>query len=283
MRRPPPGACDAHCHVIGPHSRFPLVPGAGDIRSDSCAGHLRQLDDLGLSRAVIVHPSSVYGDRREALLDALAQGNARYRGVAVAHADVDDATLESWRVAGVRALRFVTVKDAQGRPFAGSAGFNDFFALAPRMRTLGWHAQFWGDCADIVSRERDLTRSGVPIVLDHMGKIEVGAGADGRDFLRLCSLVREGAIWVKLTLCRNSRHTPDYADLRPFHDALVAANPDRLLWGSDWPHLRMGDAAPDAAHLLRLFSSWIGDEGIEARILADNPQSLFGFPPLGDT
>jgi 2-pyrone-4,6-dicarboxylate lactonase len=281
MTQLPAGACDAHCHVIGPHARYPLAPGAGDIRSDSCADHLRLLDNLGLARAVIVHPSSVYGDAHNALLDALAQGRERYRGVAVAHEDVSDASLERWRDAGVRALRFVTVKDAQGRPFAGSAGFDDFLSLAPRLKALGWHAQFWGDCADIIRRERDLTSAGVPIVLDHMGKIDVAAGPMGRDFLRLCELVRDGALWVKLTLCRNSRLGPEYEDLRPFHDALVDANPDRLLWGSDWPHLRMGAAAPDPKHLLGLFQTWIGDSVIEAKILSSNPESLFGFAPYG--
>jgi 2-pyrone-4,6-dicarboxylate lactonase len=278
----PSGACDTHCHVIGPHSRFPVAPDAGDIRSDSCAAHLRLLDELGLSRAVIVHPSSVYGARHEALLEALAQGAQRYRGVGVAHADIDDATLTHWHEAGVRALRFITVKNAQGQPFPGSAGFSDFISLAPRLKAMGWHAQFWSDCADIVAREADLSASGVPIVLDHMGRIDVSAGVAGHDFRRLCDLVRDGNFWLKLTLCRNSTKGPDYIDLRPFHDALVNANPDRLLWGSDWPHLRMGVNAPDVASLLRLFSSWIGDRDIESKILVDNPQSLFGFAPVGD-
>jgi len=276
----PAGACDSHCHVIGPHEAYPLAAGAGDIRSDSVATHLKLLDEVGLSRALVVHPSPAYGGAHDVLLAALAHGGERYRGVAVAHADVSDRQLETWRAAGVCALRFVDVKDAQGRPFSGSAGFADLERLAPRMRTLGLHAQVWADCDTIAANAALLNRLGMPVVFDHMGKPDVAAGAKSPAFARLCAMVREGLVHVKLTLCRNSKQFPHYSDLRPFHDALVDANAAQLVWGSDWPHLRMGALAPDVSHLLDIFCDWIDDEAIRRRILVANPQRLFGFTPI---
>jgi 2-pyrone-4,6-dicarboxylate lactonase len=96
--------------------------------------------------------------------------------------------------------------------------------------------------------------------------------------VRLCDLVRDGRLWVKLSLCRNSQQFPDYPDLRPLHDALIEANPGRLVWGSDWPHLRMGPLTPDPVHLLDLFLAWAGDQAIITQILATNPAHMFGFP-----
>lgn len=275
----PAGACDSHCHVIGPHERFPLAQGSGDIRDGSCALHLAMLDALGLDRALIVHPSSVYGGDHAAFLSALAAGGSRYRGVAVARADVSDAQLDAWMQAGVCALRFVAVKTPQGLPFPGSAGFDDLIALAPRLRERGMHAQVWADCRDTLAQEAQLTKLGIPIVLDHMGRMDVAAGASGADFQRLCALVGDGHVFVKLTLCRNSKQRPGYEELRPFHDALVAANPEALVWGSDWPHLRMGEETPDPRALLDVFRTWVADAAIERKILVETPQRLFGFTP----
>jgi 2-pyrone-4,6-dicarboxylate lactonase len=166
-------------------------------------------------------------------------------------------------------------------PFPGSAGFDDLIALAPRLRERGLHAQVWADCRDTLAHEAQLSSIGIPIVLDHMGRVEVAAGAAGADFQRLCALVRDGRLFVKLTLCRNSKQRPFYEELRPFHDALVTANPDALVWGSDWPHLRMGAEAPDPQALLGLFRAWVSDADIERRILVETPQRLFGFTHAG--
>lgn len=280
MVKLPLGACDAHCHVIGPHERFGMIASAGDIRSDSVERHLAVMDGLGLSRAVIVHPSSVYGDDHAALLHALAVGGARYRGVAVAKADVSDETLGQWTQAGIRALRFVAVKDAQGRPFAGSADFDDLQKLAPRMRDFGLHAHIWANAEDLVAHESLLSTLGFPIVLDHMGKMDVAQGVNGAAFSRLLGMLREGLVWVKLSLCRNSRQFPAYDDLRPFHDAFVSANPAQLLWGSDWPHIRMGAQAPDNDSLLATFFAFVDDAALRERILVRNPEALFGFEPM---
>ncbi|MDH7797223.1 MULTISPECIES: amidohydrolase family protein [unclassified Beijerinckia] len=273
----PAGACDCHCHVIGPTQRFAQAAFSGDIPEAWLDRHAAALKTMGLSRAVIVQPSSVYGFDDAAFLDALRARPEAYRGVAIADATVSDAQLEAWRALGVRALRFVEIKTATGGRLPGSVGFDDLARLAPRLRAFGMHAHIWADCETIVGQETRLLSLGIDIVLDHMGKPNVERGVDDPAFQRLCALLSEGRLWVKLALCRNSRVLPDYPDLRPFHDALVKANPDRLLWGSDWPHLRMGDMTPDVGQLIGLLLDWIGDEDLARRILATNPTRLFGF------
>ncbi|MDB5572479.1 MAG: putative metal-dependent hydrolase, TIM-barrel fold [Hyphomicrobiales bacterium] len=273
----PEGACDAHCHIIGPHDRYAPAPFAGDVPDGNAHAHKLALRGAGLSRALIVHPSSVYGADHTAMMDALAASPGMYRGVAVADRFVADSQLEAWRDAGVCALRFIEVKTAAGQRFPGSAGFEDMRELAPRLRALGMHMQLWAPCEDIVANEKMLVSLGVPVVLDHMGKIDAARGVGDAGFQRLRALVRDGALWVKLSLCRNSQRFPDYEDLRAFHDAFIEANPARLVWGSDWPHLRMGALTPDIGHLLDLFLTWTNDEALARRILVDNPAGLFGF------
>jgi predicted TIM-barrel fold metal-dependent hydrolase len=111
-----------------------------------------------------------------------------------------------------------------------------------------------------------------------MGGLETAGGVADPAFRTLVSLLAEGRVWMKLSACRNSRALPDYPDLRPFHDALVEANPDRLLWGSDWPFVRMGALTPDPSQLVELFHTWVPDEGLRRKILVDNPAALFDFP-----
>jgi predicted TIM-barrel fold metal-dependent hydrolase len=123
-----------------------------------------------------------------------------------------------------------------------------------------------------------LTKLGITLVVDHMGRPATAEGVAAQAFQELLLLVADGAFWVKLALCRASTQFPDYPDARPFHDAFLAANPDRLVWGSDWPHIRLSDRAPDVGHLLDLFDEWIaGDEGLRRKILVANPETLFGF------
>lgn len=272
------GVCDCHGHVIGPRPRFAQASFSGDVPEAWLDRHQAALAAMGASRAVIVQPSSVYGFDHAAFLDALRLRPNAYRGVAVAGAEVSEAQLQAWHAVGVRALRFVDIKTASGGPLPGSVGLDALEKLAPRLRALGLHAHIWADCEAIVANEQRLLALGLDIVLDHMGKPNVASGVEDANFQRLCALVRDGRLWVKLAFCRNSRELPDYPNLRPFHDALVEANPDQLLWGSDWPHLRMGDLTPDVGHLMALFRAWVGDEAVAARILAENPARLFGFP-----
>jgi predicted TIM-barrel fold metal-dependent hydrolase len=274
----PAGACDAHAHVFAPSDRFP--PAGDTAYPPPHAPFDRYRDTLaavGMQRGVLVQPA-VYGTDVRALCDALTRGRGWLRGIGTATSAVTDSQLHAMHDAGIRGLRFVEMKDPRGGGrYAGSIGVDELTRLAPRLRELGWHAQIWASADDHVRLLPTLTTLRMPIVLDHMGSFAADRGIEGTAFERLVSHLAAGEIWIKLSLCRNSRQFPDYPDIRAFHDRLVSANPSRLLWGSDWPHVRMGDLSPDVGHLLALFLDWVGDHETCRRILVDNPHALFHF------
>jgi predicted TIM-barrel fold metal-dependent hydrolase len=278
-KRPlPPGAWDCHTHIFGPYERFALAAERSYTPPPApVEDYLAMLDRVGLAHGVLVHPSA-YGLNHEALLDALERAGSRLRGTAVATSAITDAELEAMHRRGVRALRFVETGGPGGQRFAGAVGLDEFPPLAPRMKALGWHAQIWATCDTVMSGGAGMFEFEVPLVLDHMARFDVARGVQDAAFQGLLHSIAEGSVWVKMTPARNSKRFPDYEDVRPFHDALVRANPDRLLWGSDWPYLRMGEATPDAGHLLDLLDNWCGDETLRRKILADNPARLYGAP-----
>jgi predicted TIM-barrel fold metal-dependent hydrolase len=281
-RRPlPPGAWDCHTHVFGPYERFPLAAERSYSPPPApLEAYLAMLDRVGLAHGVLVHPSA-YGFDYSALLEALERSGGRLRATAVATGETPDAQLETLREHGVRALRFVETGGPGGKRFAGAVGLDQFPQLAPRMKALGWHAEVWATSDTIVEAAPKLLRHGVAFVLDHMARFEVARGTGDPAFRSLLRLLADGLVWVKMTPARNSKRFPDYQDVRPFHDALVRANPERLVWGSDWPYLRMGDATPDAGHLLDLLADWCGDESLRRKILCDNPARLYGHLSRG--
>jgi predicted TIM-barrel fold metal-dependent hydrolase len=236
------------------------------------------LDRMGFSRAVLVQPAP-YAFDCSALLDACARAPERLRGIAVAGGDTTGAALHDLKRGGIRGLRFVEVPDPQGGGrYRGSVGFDELRALAPRMAEAGLHAQVWANCARIATDAEELLSLGIPLVVDHIGRPDVTRGANDPAFARLVSLAAENRIWIKLTVCRASKDFPDYDDVRPLHDVLIAAAPGRLLWGSDWPHVRMGALTPNAGHLVDLFDRWIGhDAALRQQIFVDNPRVLYGF------
>jgi predicted TIM-barrel fold metal-dependent hydrolase len=269
--RPPPDSCDAHTHVFD--TRFAAGPSPYALPPADLATHAAMRDRLGTRRAVLVQPVA-YGRDPACLLDALARGEGRLRGVMIADETVTDATLEAWHDAGIRALRFVEMQaPAGGGRYPGSIGFDSLRILAPRLRALGWQAHLWAGAAQFSELLPGLLPLGVPLVLDHFGMPD---GPDDPAFAALLPHLRDGGIWVKLALCRVKLGGAPIDALRPLQDALVAANPNRLLWGSDWPFVRM-DPPPDPQAMLDFCLDWLGDTGLIRRILVDNPQSLFGF------
>lgn len=266
----PAGACDTHTHVFG-GPEFAAGPSPYALPDAALEVHSAMRARLGIARAVLVQPAP-YGRDAACMLDALARGAGRLRGVMIADETTGDATLEAWHAAGVRALRFTEMRapDGTGR-YPGSIGTEALIALAPRLRALGWQAHLWASaaqCAELLPR---LVPLGVPIVLDHLAMPQ---GPEDPGFDAVLGHLREGSVWVKATLCRVPGGDP--ARLRPLQDRLVAANTDRVLWGSDWPYVRM-DPAPDAGAMLDLFLEWLGDGGLARRILVENPSALFGF------
>lgn len=280
-RRLPNGACDVHCHVFGPLQQFPTGAATYPIPLAAPEVYRKMLDRAGLERGVLVQPAP-YGVDTRALVNALQGMQGRARGIAVANADITDAQLDDLHQAGVRGLRFIEMLDpSSGQRYAGSIGIDTLQRLAPRMRERGWHAHVWAkaqDCPRVFDQVADLN---MPIVFDHMGQFDTAAGVDSEAFQAFLRLLDTGQVWAKLSLCRVSRQAPDYADAQPFHDALLARRADRLLWGSDWPFVRMGDASPDVGRLLDVFMNWVADEALIRQILVDNPARLFGFPEEG--
>ncbi|MBE9603750.1 amidohydrolase family protein [Acetobacteraceae bacterium H6797] len=273
----PAGACDTHTHVFGPFDRFPpAMPSVYALPEADAATHAAMLATLGARRGCLVQPAP-YGSDPSAMLDALHRAKGRLRGVMACGPEVTDKALAEMHEGGVRALRFVEMRAPNGGRYPGSIGTDALEALAPRMKELGWQAHLWAKAEDHAAMLPRLSKLGIPLVLDHMGSPDPATGPAAPAFAALLDYLRDGEVWIKLSLCRVSRQKPGYADARPLHDALIAANPDRLLWGSDWPYVRMGDLTPDAGALLDLFIDWTGDEALVRRILVENPQQLFAF------
>jgi 2-pyrone-4,6-dicarboxylate lactonase len=277
---PPPAlACDTHAHVFGPADRFPYADDRSYTPPDApLEKYLRMLDTVGFARGVLVQ-GSAHGRDNAAMLDALARQPGRLRGVAVADADVAPAELRRWHAGGVRGLRFNHFFRGGSLHYRGGVPLDAAKALAPVMAELGWHLQLWIDVKDLPETIPVLKAIGRPVVIDHMGRTDAGAGTATPGFQSLLRLLGDGGCWVKVSGAhRLSRRAPDYPDARPFHEALVRANPDRLVWGSDWPHPRIEGEMPDAGRLFELFQEWTPDEETRRRILVDNPARLYDFP-----
>jgi len=276
----PPNACDTHAHVFGPADRFPYAADRGYTPPDApLEKYQGMLDTLGFARGVLVQ-GSAHGRDNSAMLDALARRPDRLRGVAVAGTDVAPAVLREWNSLGVRGLRFNHFfRDGQLH-YRGGVPLDAAWTLAPVMAELGWHLQLWIDVKDLPETIPELKSLGLPVVIDHMGRTDARAGTATAGFQSLLlRAVGDGWCWAKLSGAhRLSRDAPDYPNARPFHEALVRANPERLVWGGDWPHPRVEGEMPDAGHLLELFQMWTPDPATQHRILVTNPAKLYGFP-----
>lgn len=273
----PPGACDAHSHVFGPFDRFPPLQASVYALPDASPDvHAATRAKLGVAYGVLTQPAP-YANDPAAMLDAVRRSGGALKAVAATDSTIDDKTLEAWRAGGICGLRFVEMRAPGGQRYPGSVGADQLVALAPRMRALGLHAQLWANAADYAALLPDLLRLGIPLVLDHMGCPDPARGPSDPSFIAILDAMKTGLVWVKLSVCRVSRTQPDYPDVKPLHDALVAAAPDRLVWGSDWPYVRL-QPSPDAGRLLDLFASWLGDDSLRHRILVENPAALYDFP-----
>ena len=272
-RPAPAGGWDCHAHLFGPYDRFPLAADRSYTPPEAVlAQYGMLLARLGLDHGVLVHPSA-YGRDHSLLLHALAT-HAGLRGVVVAQAGDDAPDFRDLRARGVRGARF-SHRSGAGGNFAGSASFDDLRALAPALADAGIHAELWTDCRALPAIADDLLGLPVPVVIDHMGGFDVDAGIDDPGVRALLDLLESGRVWVKLCAYRNLLGHPDPEAGRPFQRRMTEAHPEHLVWGSDWPHLRVSPA-PDAAHLLAMFEDWCGDARLVERILRVNPATLYG-------
>ncbi len=261
---------DCHNHLFGPYERYPLAPERSYTPPEALeAGHAEMLRRQGLSHAVLIHPSA-YGDDHGRLLAALDE-NPQLRGVVVVRPR-SPLPLAGLRERGVRAARF-SHRSGAGNNFSGSASIDDLRALVPDLAQAGLHAELWTDTQALQGIAPLLRELPFPVVIDHMGGFDPAAGPDQPGFALLLDLVASGQVWVKLSAYRNTiGQDPELA--RIFQERLLHAHPGRMLWGSDWPHLRI-QPVPDVRELLDRFRRWCGDEALVRRVLVDNPQALY--------
>lgn len=270
----PPGSCDAHCHVFGPASRFPYADDRSYTPPDASFEQLLRLHDfLGLSRGVIVQ-ASCHGTDNTAMIDALQRGNGRYRGVAIVDGAVTDEQLADMNEQGVRGVRFNFVAHLGGAP-----DLDVFDRVLHRIQDLGWHVVLHLDAQDIVAYGERINRIQVPFVIDHMGRVRAEGGLDQQPFRQLLELMRNPLAWVKV--CGSERVSAGrrpFDDAVPFAQALIEAAPDRVLWGTDWPHPNISKDMPNDGELVDLLFRFCKDPGHQKQLLVDNPARLYGFP-----
>ncbi|MDB5921744.1 MAG: amidohydrolase 2 [Betaproteobacteria bacterium] len=274
--RAPRNACDCHHHIYDP-DRFPMPPGKGrPAPSNGTVSDYRLLQKrIGTTRSVVVQPRN-YGIENEVTIDALKQLAPNSRGVAVVHPSITDAELKRFNEAGVRGIRF-----SLGDPASAVVKPEMIEPLAKRIANLGWHIQFNVDGEQIVELEAMLRRLPTPLVFDHLGHPPLPAGIAHASHRIVLSFIEKGRTWVKLSGAYSNTKIgpPSYADATKIAQAFVKSAPERLVWGSDWPHPGMPDNnKPDDALLFDLMTEWASDEATRNRILVTNPEVLYGFP-----
>ena len=270
--KPPPLACDSHCHVFGPAAKFPYDLKAAYVPDDAPLEALQDLHArLGLQRAVIVH-ASCHGADMRVTLDAIARSGGRYRGTAIIDTSFSERDFERMHRGGIRGVRFNFVRHLGGRP---DMGF--FKRTVERLKRLGWHLILHLDAVDLVEFESMFRSLPVPFVIDHMGRVKAADGLTQPPFKVLLEAMKNPNCWVKICGAeRVSSEGPPFTDAVPFAQALIAAAPDRVLWGTDWPHPNV-KWMPDDAALLELFPLMAPDAALQKQILVDNPARLYGF------
>jgi predicted TIM-barrel fold metal-dependent hydrolase len=271
----PANACDTHAHVFGPAAQYPYQATRGYTPPDaSDAAYAALHRALGITRGVLTQPS-VYGVDNRRMLDAVAAAPERLRAVAAVDGTVSDAALERLDRAGVRGIR-VNLVDKGGMPFAS---FADVARMAGRIAPLGWHLELLVHAHAYPDFRRTMAALPVDVVVGHLGYMPTSDGLEHPGFRDFLALVAEGRCWVKLTAPYRITAAPrvPYADVAAFAHRLIATRPDRMLWGSDWPHVACKLTMPNDGDLLDLLADWAPDAAVRKAILVDNPARLYGF------
>lgn len=268
--------CDCHVHVFDKPEIYPYENTPAYEPPYAPASRLLEIGkNSGIQRFVVVQPTP-YGQNHALLLETLRSLGGEARGVGVANASTSLEDLERLHKAGIRGLRFIESRFADGTPIPGAVPVATLVeALAPMLAEIGMHAEIWAPLPVILSFWPELEKCGIPLVLDHMGGYDSSLGPDHQAFKQLVDLVRNGAVSVKLVLCRRIIQGQDFGILRAFHDALINANVRQLLWGTDCPFVRYAGTPPTVTQLLTNFRNWVNDPLIEREILIENPNRLY--------
>jgi predicted TIM-barrel fold metal-dependent hydrolase len=280
----PAGAVDSHTHIHDPE-KFPFFAGRVYTPEPASPEEMAALHKaLHIQRVVIVTPS-VYGtDNRATVYGMKARGNDA-RGVAVIDDKTTDSELDALGQAGIRGIRINLATSGVSDPKIGRARFENAIA---RMKARGWHIQIYTDLPLIPAIKDLIATAPMPVVFDHFGGAQAALGLEQPGFADLLEVVKSGKAYVKISgAYRASNIAPDYPDAAPLARALIAANPDRIIWGSDWPHPNSSSGKPameltplyqiDDGRLLNLLPVWAPDAAVRKKILVDNPVKLYGF------
>lgn len=278
----PPGSCDAHFHVFGPPERFPWAPASARVYTPPAAPfeHYRNLaEHLGIDRGVVVQPMA-HGYDNFPTLDAIARSEGRLRGVAKVDDRFGDADLALLHAGGIRGVRFNMIKDS-----GGNVDIPLFERVIDRIAPLGWSITFHATPAELVEHADWFRSVRIPLIIDHFGRVKFADGVDQKPFQVLLDLMEQDNIYAKISCAeRNTAMAPPtegppYADALPFAHALVSVAPDRLLWGTDWPHSQRFSPGLmcDDGDLVDLLPEMVPDAAILHKILVETPARLFGF------
>lgn len=270
--QPPAGAVDAHCHVFGPQAEFPFSAKAKYLPDDAGPDMLFALrDHLGFTRNVIVQ-ASCHGCDNRAMLDAIAKSNGRARGVAVVDPGISLTELEALHAGGVRGVRFNFLKR-----LVDDAPKDLFLEVAKRIAPLGWHVVIYFEAELLEELRPFLAAIPTTIVVDHMGRPSMREGPDGAEMAAFKALLDSHPnIWTKVTCPdRLSGEADPWNDFAAAVRPIVERYPDRVLWGSDWPHPNMEDAVPDDGHLVDMIPRIAVTTQLQHQLLIDNPMRLY--------
>jgi len=260
---------DCHAHVFGPYDHYPLAAERSYTPPDATLADYQQLrDDWGIDRAVLVHPS-VFGSDHLSFEALLSAHSDWLRGVAVVFPQTSEEQIYRWHGLGARGSRINALN-------AGGPGLGAMRSLVDKIRPQGWHLQLLIDLQDTPELPEQVADLGVQVVVDHMGHHPAPELLQSPGFVRLCSLLKEERAWVKLSApYRLSGEHPHYPDLRPLVDALLQANPRRLVWGTDWPHPASPFPVPDDEALMARVFDWLPDAALRQQVLVDNATALY--------
>ena len=283
----PPGACDTHTHVFGDPQRFPFAAARNYTPEPASVAEMRALHKaLHTDRVVIVHPS-VYGTDNSCTLDGMKQFGSISRGIAVIDEKTPESALDEMDRAGIRGIRINLETSGQSDPAVGRQRFQE--AVDRIKRRSKWHIQVYTRLSVIEGIKDQVMAAPMPVVFDHFGGAQAALGVGQPGFDTLLSLVRAGKAYVKISApYRSSTQPPDYADVAPLAKALIGANPQRMLWGSDWPHPAspvahrpVTDITPlwqvDDGRIFNQLPVWAPDAAVRKTILVENPAKLYGF------
>ncbi len=268
----PPGACDTHIHLFGPAAKYPFAPDSPYTSRDALPETFMALQDtLGLSTAVIVSPGG-YGRNYSLLADVLTKYPERFRGIALLRDDTPSAEIGRLTRLGVRGMRMMSHKRGQHVP-------NYSPNIAARVHEHGWHIQFYPHGTDIIEYANKLLALPNQVVLDHFASIPAAGGIDQPAVKAVLKMLDSGKVWLKLSgPMRCTDEPPPYPSVTPLAHVFVKHAPERMVWGSDWPHVNLdGREMPNDGDLLDLMLDWVPDAAVRNRILSQNANKLYGF------